>query len=174
MCVEHILEHLETYPQTTGDATLVPDNERQPPCILDPRTCSNEARKALSKQTCHRRSNVENRITHITTIRHYVRFNTTIAMRQLPCGHSPRGKRCNLVLVVNASYSNDIILIGWIVESSIQRTIITDRGNHDYPIRCNFPNLFHKRDIQVIWPTDTEINNVHFRCNRIIESVEKP
>lgn len=50
-----------------------------------------------------------------------------IANRQLPSGHASRREGGNLVGVVDATHTNDVVLVSRVVEGAVEGTIVAYR-----------------------------------------------
>lgn len=64
-----------------------------------------------------------------------------LPMRNLPSTHATWGERGYVIIVINATNTNNITLIGWIIKCSIKWSIISNCRNHDNIICSQFPDL---------------------------------
>ena len=56
-------------------------------------------------------------------------------------------KSGDLVIKIDSSNADDIHLIGWVVQGTIKRSIISDRRNHYDVIGGQLPNLMQKKNV---------------------------
>ena len=61
---------------------------------------------------------------HRATIRNNIRLEPAIARRQFPRCHPTAGKFCYLVLKVDSADADNVHLVGRVIESAVQRTVV--------------------------------------------------
>ena len=65
-------------------------------------------------------------------------------------------------------------LICRIVESTIQRTVITDGRNDNYVVGAHFPHLLHEWPVHEIGTANGQVQHVHPQVDGVVEGIQKP
>ena len=67
----------------------------------------------------------------------------------------------NLIIVVNSSNSDDVHLIGRVVQGSINWAVISNGGDHQNVVGAQLPYLLDKRLVHEVRATNTEVDDVN-------------
>ena len=81
----------------------------------------------------------------VAAVRHDVRLDPAVPVRQLVRGHAAGAEARDLIAVIDASDADDVQLIRRIVQCAVQRPVVADGADHDDPVGDDLVDLLHER-----------------------------